>query len=188
MICIALGLGLVGLIAWKRARWRRRMFGSGYGPGCAGHGCGGPGWGGHGWGGHGWGHHHHGWSGHRGGRWRRRAFLGFALERIEATPAQERAIVAELDRLEERLRAARGGLGALRGELAEVVRGPVVDDAALAGVTARIDLATGEARAALTDALRGIHALLDDTQRAQVADLLGRGAPPRGPAAGPYRT
>jgi hypothetical protein len=62
----------------------------------------------------------------------------------------------------------------------------VLDDAALGAVLGRVDAATGEARSAVIDALRGIHGLLDENQRAQVADLLDRGGGWWG-GSGPYR-
>jgi hypothetical protein len=81
MICIALGLGVLGFIAARKARR------------CHGGGChGGGGW---------HQHRHHGWRGHHGGYYgrggwggRHRAGLHMALAHIDATPAQERAIVA----------------------------------------------------------------------------------------------
>ena len=39
----------------------------------------------------------------------------------------------------------------------------------------RVDTATGAARSAVIDALRGVHGVLDDRQRGQLADLLDRG-------------
>ena len=66
------------------------------------------------------------------------------------------------------------------------MRGPVLDDAALGAVLGRVDAATGEARSAVVDALRAVHGLLDDRQRAQVADLLERGGTWWG-GFGPYR-
>jgi hypothetical protein len=59
-----------------------------------------------------------------------------------------------------------------RADLAAAVRGPVLDDAALGAVLGRIDAAFGEVRSAALDALRGVHEVLDDRQRADVADLL----------------
>lgn len=172
MMCLAIGLGVLGAIAFAKARRRARWY---HGGGCHGGGCGGPD------------HHDHHFHAHRRGWGRRRRWmLGAALHRIDATPAQERAIVAEVDRLEARLKAARGGLGELRGELAEVMRGPSADDAAVASLLSRIDAATAEARAALLDALRNLHALLDDKQRGSLADLLGRSGSWRG-GGGPYR-
>lgn len=98
-----------------------------------------------------------------------------ALEHIDATPAQERFIVAELDKLSDRVHGARAGLRDVRGDLGAALRGPALDDAALGAVLGKVDAATGEARAAALDALRAIHGVLDDKQRAILADLLDKG-------------
>jgi hypothetical protein len=162
MIC-AIGLGILGFVALRRAH--RRCHAS--------HGCGY----GYGWHGH-WSPH-----GHRHGR--RRWMLHAALARIDATPAQERVIVAELERLEERVHGAKGGLEGARADLAAAVRGPALDDAALGALLGRVDVATGEIRGAAIDAVRNIHAVLDDKQRATLADMIDRsGGWWRG---GPYR-
>jgi hypothetical protein len=78
MLVFALGAGLLG--AYLLARRHRRH---------------------HAWH-HGWHHHRHGCGHHRHGhggfgRGRRRWLLGRFFERLDATPAQERALVAELD-------------------------------------------------------------------------------------------
>jgi uncharacterized membrane protein len=170
---LAIGLGILGFAAIRRAH--RRCVASGHGP----HGCGGDHHG-HGWHG-GWRHaHHHGRSA------RRRFMLRMAFERLDATPAQERAIVAELDKLEERVRATRERLPAARTELATALRGPTLDDVTLGAALGHVDGATGEVRAAGLDALKAIHALLDAKQREALADLLDRrGGWWRG--GGPYR-
>jgi uncharacterized membrane protein len=161
MMCLAIGLGVLGFMAMRRAR---RCHGGGYG------------W--HGpWSG---GHHRH-W--HRHGR--RDWMLHAALARIDATPAQERFIVNEVDKVRDRVHAAKAGLGDARGDFAAALRGPALDDAALGAVLGRTDAATAEARAAILDGLRAIHGVLDDKQRAQVADLVdSRGGWWR---TGPYR-
>ena len=165
MICLALGLGVLGFAAMRRARRCHGHFGRG--PwGSGGHGCGRGGGG--------------GWGGGR-----RRWMMNAALSRIDASPAQERAIIAEVDQLHERLHAAKRNFKEARGDLGAAVRGPVLDDAALGAVLGRVDATTGEARAAVIDALRNIHALLDDKQRAHVGDLLDKGWWRGGP--GPYR-
>jgi uncharacterized membrane protein len=64
----------------------------------------------------------------------------------------------------------------VRADLAAAVRGPVLDDAALGAVLGRVDAALGEVRAATIDGLRGVHGVLDDRQRAHLADLLERRA------------
>ena len=167
MTCLAITLCVLGIIAMRRAHRR-----------C--HGYYGYGW--HGPFGHGW-HGHHGWHGRHGGK--ARMMLHALFMRIDASPAQERAIIAEVEKLQDRVRGAKAGLHDARGDLAAALRGPVLDDAALGAVLGRVDTATGEARAAVLDALRGVHGVLDDRQRAQVADLLDRGGWWRG--FGPYR-
>jgi uncharacterized membrane protein len=116
-----------------------------------------------------------------------------ALSRLDATPAQERAIVGEVDRLHDRLHAAKASMRDARPDLAAAIRGPSLDDAALGAVLGRVDSATTEARAAVTEALRNIHGLLDEHQREQVAELLDHGPGygwfrrGGGPGGGPYR-
>ena len=151
MICLAIGLGVLGFVAMRRAR---RCHGYGH------HG--------HGHWRHGWGHHH----GRHGGRGR--WMLHAALARIDASPAQERAIIGEIEKLQERMYGARSSLRDAKPDLAAAVRGPVLDDAALGAVLGRVDASTGEARAAVLDALRNIHAVLDDRQRQTVGDLIDR--------------
>jgi uncharacterized membrane protein len=110
------------------------------------------------------------------------------LAHIDATPAQERAIVAEIDKLHDRLHGARASLKDSRADLAAAIRGPSLDDAALGSVLGRVDGATGEARTAFLEALRNVHAVLDDKQREALAELLDRGWWRRGGGGGgPYR-
>ena len=159
MICMALGLGVLGFVAMRKAHRCRH-------------------------GGHGWGHHHrHGWGG--GGHGRRGLYM--ALAHLDASPAQERAIIAEVDQVRSRLWAAKAGVKDARGDLAAAVRGPVLDDAALGAVLGRVDAATGEARTAVLEALRNIHAVLDDKQRAILGDMLDRSGPPWRGGGSPYR-
>ncbi|MGE0547664.1 MAG: Spy/CpxP family protein refolding chaperone [Kofleriaceae bacterium] len=148
MICLAIGLGALGFFALRRARYCHH-----------GHG--------HGWRGGWYGHHH-------GRHTRRRWMLRGLFMRLDATPAQERAIVAELDKLEDRVRAARVGVVDARGDLSAALRGSELDDAALGAVLGRFDGSIAEARGAAIDALRAIHAVLDDKQRAMLADMLDR--------------
>jgi hypothetical protein len=151
MICLAIGLGVLGFVAMRRARR------------CHGHGH-------HGHHGHwhgGWGHH-----GRHGGRGR--WMLHAALARIDASPAQERVIIGEIEKLQERMYGARSSLKDAKPDLAAAVRGPILDDAALGAVLGRVDASTGEARSAVLEALRNIHAVLDDRQRATVGDLIDR--------------
>jgi len=155
MSWLAIAIFFLAFVAMRRAQHR-----------CCGHS-------GYGWGGP-FGHGFHGH--HRFGRHgRKRMMLHWLLARIDASPAQERAIIAEVEKLQDRVRAAKAGLHDARGDLAAAMRGPVLDDAALGAVLGRADTATGEARAAVVDALRGIHGVLDDRQRSQIADMVDHG-------------
>lgn len=162
MICLAIGLGALGFIAMRRARYCHRYGYGGYGfrP---------------------WYHHH--WHRHR---WeRQRWMMHAALSHIDASPAQERAIIAEAEKLHERVHAAKRDLRDGRGDLGAAIRGAELDEAALGAALGRVDGAMGEVRAAAIEALRGIHAVLDDGQRARLADMLDHGARTR--RRGPYR-
>jgi Spy/CpxP family protein refolding chaperone len=167
MICLALGLGVLGFAAMRHARRCRHYYWHHHGYGGS-DSCGGPPW------------HHH-W---RGGMGRRGLYM--ALSHLDASPAQERAIIGEVDKLRSRLRETKGSVKDARADLAAAIRGSVLDDAALGAVLGRVDAATGDARAAVIEALRNIHGVLDDRQRSELADLLDKGWWRRG-GGHPYR-
>jgi hypothetical protein len=157
MTALAIVIGVLGIMALRRAhRWHHGYYG-------------------HGWSGPYGGCHSHRWGGWHRRHARVRMMLHWLFSRIDASPAQERAIVAELEKLQDRLRAAKAGVHEARGDLAAALRGPALDDAALGAALGRVDTATGAARSAVIDALRGVHGVLDDRQRGQLADLLDRG-------------
>lgn len=158
MICLALGLGALGFFALRKACHCR-------------HSCDGHGW------------HHDGWN----PMWRRRG-LHYLFRRIDASPAQERAIVAELDQLRETVRRARANAYTARADVAAAIRSAELDDAAVANLQNRIDSAFGDVRTAALKALRNVHGLLDPGQRERIADLLDASWWRRnGHAGGPYR-
>ena len=142
MICLALGLGILGFAAMRKARR------------CHGYG------------------HHDGWHGHHGHHWRRNWMLHGLLARLDASPAQERVIIGEIDKVRERMWEAKRKIKDGRADLGAAIRGPVLDDAALGAVLGRVDTATGEARSAILEALRSIHGVLDDKQRSILADMI----------------
>jgi hypothetical protein len=158
MTALAIVIGVLGIMALRRAhRCHHGYYGHGW-DGPHGHGC----------------HSSRGW-GWPGRSTRHRMMLRWLFHRIDASPAQERAIVAEIETLQDRLRAAKAGVHDARGDLAAALRGPVLDAAALGAAVGRVDTATGAVRSAVVDALRGVHGVLDDRQRGQLADLLDRG-------------
>ena len=190
MIFIGIGLGLLGLAAMKRAH----MHHHGYGRGFRGH---------HGWHRH---HHHHGWGGHhdhddgfdadgddcRGRFGGPRRMLRWVFRRLDTTPAQETVIRDEVRTVMEHAHAAKRSMRAGRSDIAQAIRAADLDSAAAEAVWSRGDAAWADLRTTLSTSLAKIHAVLDDKQRAMIADLLerrrDRGGPgPRGPQAGVYR-
>jgi hypothetical protein len=190
---IGFAIGTICLIGLARAVARRRWYGfapyGGYAYGFGGrHG----GWGGHRreFDGH---HGHHGHRGHwqhdmwgddsppwRGegearseGPWGRGSGVVYSLlGRLEATPGQEKVILAALDELKAIAREMRGIGRDVRADVARAIRGPILDDVALEGATARIDDATLKLRAAARAAIAKIHEALDDRQRKMLADII----------------
>ncbi len=187
---IGFAIGTICLIALARTIARRRWYGvspfGGYAYGFGGHhgGCGGDRRFGRRYGHHGpW--HHDMWGGddsppwrgeredRREGPWGRgRNVVYSLLERLEATPGQEKAILAALDELKNIAVELRGIGRDVRADVARAIRGPMFDDVALEGATARIDDATLKLRAAARAAIAKIHDVLDDRQRKMLADII----------------
>lgn len=178
----------LGMMARRRRYWRSYAYG--YGPGGHygyGHGCGHDahhGWHGH-HGHHGPGHHgHHGhgpWQGHGWGGGRSRWWRGglaLALRRLQATPDQEQVIREELDTLASAFREHREEWRASRHDVAEAVRAESFDATIMGELFGRHDERLTDMRKAVMEALGRIHAVLDDTQRQRLAEMIdqGRGA------------
>ena len=162
MIGLAIGLGLAGLFAYKIHRHRRWA----HGYGCHGHGH------------HGWHGHHHGGRGWRAGRY-------YMMARLGATPAQEKVIREEMDRMRDRARIARDDASAARADLAEVLRAERFDKARFDAALGRVDAAWAELKKSAADSAARVHETLDQRQRDLLADFLAerRG----GPSFGPFR-
>ncbi len=182
-------VGLGAMARHRRARW-------GGGPCGAHHGYGGrwagPGWG-YGsyredpWAGGGYDHGHGGpgprRAGRGGGRWWRGG-LSLALRRLQVTPDQERVIREQLEMLRGTMAEHGAEWGASRRDVAEAIRGESFDAAAMGELFGRHDERLTEVRKAVMEALGHIHAVLDDTQRARLAEMLNRGAAPWHPFRG----
>lgn len=168
MLGIALGtvclLGLVGMA--KGAHHRHHAYA---------HGCGsGPRWG------HGRWEGRHGGEGRRGGArrdaWTNEGFGRAAGEifkrRLRIDDDQEALVDHALADLRAATKELADELNGTRAGLADAFRAEKVDDAALAAAFARHDDAIGRARREVVSALKQIHAVLDDEQRAKAADWL----------------
>ncbi|MGD0525008.1 MAG: hypothetical protein ABSE49_07685 [Polyangiaceae bacterium] len=121
-----------------------------------------------------WGHHGYGRYGSMGGGGPRRWFLRSAFERLETTPGQEKAIVAAIDELRDNRDLVREEASQTRADLARVIAGGLVDDAALEETFARHDRLLAQLRVAFVESLKKVSEALDERQRKQVADLLAR--------------
>lgn len=211
---IAVAAGIVGAVALvKRLFWRRRMmmmmygggpfgmpamaacgpaFGGPCGPGVA---YGGPPWarwhgygegpacGPHGRRARGWRDHATGEGRIGGAFWLRGLF-----RTLDTTPGQEKEIRAAVEELLNEAKEAKSDLHASREAAARAVAGEVFDEIAIGDATVKLDAGVGRAKHAFEAMLRRVHAVLDDKQRARLAELLEQG--PRGfsPFGGhPYR-
>jgi len=181
--CVLATVGVIGLL--KMAHHRRHGYGHGYG-------CGGR------WGRRFFGHHHHhgGWDGgedfgpeghdgHHGfdgpfgrggsGGWGRRFILSGVLDRLEATPAQERVIFAAVDEFRTEAGKFRGELRKSRGDAAGAFRKPQFDEVMMGELYARHDVAIEGIRRAFVGLGAKVHDALDEKQRAQLAHLIESG-------------
>ncbi len=182
------------MMAKRRRRWYAQACGYGGGPGCGvGHAYGGHhGHHGH-WGGHGpfrgWGEPEGGgWAGPGaggglGGRWWRGGLYAM-MHRLQLTPDQQTVVRAELEQLGASLREHRQEWGATRRDVAEALRGESFDATMMGELFGRHDERLTEVRKAVMQALGKIHAVLDETQRQRLVELLDRGSGPWHPFRG----
>ena len=115
--------------------------------------------------------------GRRKGRWRRHRFspVHSLLEHIDASPAQERSIIAVIDTLRDRAREARRDLRRSLENISNAMRAPSFDrnalESTIAGHVETIRAVENEA----ADALGKIYDLLDERQRSRLADAIESG-------------
>jgi hypothetical protein len=172
---------LIGLIKVLR----RGSYGYGSYGGC-GYGSSSGRWGGGPWGGgpwsRGWGGPHQGhgrWGGEArgwGGGWGGQGFILRALlEQLDATPAQEKVIAGAFQELREELGKSREELRKSRADIAKVMRGSNFDEVMFGELFARHDATLESMRKAVMGALGKVHVILDERQRARLADLIENG-------------
>ena len=186
---IAGGLMMFAVSRLIHARRWHHAWGGGCGPrhgGWHGGGHGGwhGGWGRHGWGGHGpdgddWGASlgddggAEGWGGGIRGK---RFFIRSVLSRVQATPAQERAIGVAFEEFRNDMKKLGGGEARRsRQELADALRGSTFDGVVLGEQFARHDTVIEGARKAFVGLVARTHDALEPEQRARLASLVERG-------------
>jgi hypothetical protein len=143
------------------------------------------GWGRHGWGGHGpdggddWGvslGDDGGGEGWGGGVRGKRFFIRSVLSRVQATPAQERAIGVAFEEFRNDMKKLGGGEARRsRQELADALRRPTFDGVVLGEQFARHDTVIEGARKAFVGLVARTHDALEPEQRARLASLVERG-------------
>jgi hypothetical protein len=124
--------------------------------------------------GHGHGHGHG--QQFRGGRHQMPFVASFLSERLEATPAQERAIRTAVEEFQAELTALRGELPKTRADLAAAMRKPAFDEELLGGLFARHGGELEKAQKALAGLVARLHDALDERQRDRLAAMIERGA------------
>jgi hypothetical protein len=153
------------------------------------------GWGG-GWGGWGGGGGHHGhWRRHDWGRHEmgggpdpdndvwfdddrrgKRRFVRAVLARVQATPAQQRAIGAAVDAFRDDIKKLGGGeVRRSRQEIADALRRPTFDGVVMGEQFARHDSIIEGSRKAFVGLVARVHDALEPEQRQQLAKLVERG-------------
>lgn len=188
--CVLATVGVIGLLkmahhhrwhgcgGWHRRRWNRH------------HG---------GWGHHHWGHHRFGQPGFDDGfgpefgndndlsdgfgpgapdgprGFGRRIVMRSVLDQLEATPAQERVIVAAAEEFQAEAAKFRGELRKSRVDIAGAFRKPTFDEVALGELYARHDTAIEGLRRAFVGLGAKVHDALDEKQRARLADIIESG-------------
>ncbi len=105
----------------------------------------------------------------------RSVMLRWLFDRLRTTPEQERAIADAIDEAREQRSSFKKEARASRKDVARSVRGEQVEETVLGEVFSRHDTVIEGARKAFVHALVKIHAVLDEKQRATLADLLEGG-------------
>jgi hypothetical protein len=116
-----------------------------------------------------------GGGGGRGRGWGRHFILSGVLDRLEATPAQERVIGAAVDEFRAEAAKLRSEVRKSRGDVAAAFRKPQFDEVILGELYARHDTAIEGVRRAFVGLGAKVHDALEEKQRARLADLIEAG-------------
>lgn len=105
-----------------------------------------------------------------------RTFLMRALyRRLDTTPGQEKVLREVAASLEEVFQKSKARLRPIRRDVGQAFRSPVFDEVSVGSAVAEVEAALEEFRKASVDAFAKAHDVLDDKQRAVVADVLEKG-------------
>lgn len=139
-----------------------------------------------------WGHH---WGGHGGG-WGEgrgpgpRFFLRRLFMELGTSPSQEKVIVSAVEEVRAAAASLKGEFGASRTDVAQAIRNPAFTGESLGDLFGRHDESMKKMREVVTGAFAKVHEVLDDGQRAILAQYVEQGIGRRwgGGWRGPYRS
>ena len=110
------------------------------------------------------GRHHHHFHRHLGLRW--------LLRKLDASPAQERALRDLIHSAQDQLRELHRDAQGLRQELGDVLRAATLDDSRMAAAEAKVGGKVRDAADILRKTVVQMHEILDTRQREQLADWI----------------
>jgi len=113
------------------------------------------------------GRHHHHFHRHLGLRW--------LLRKLDASPAQERALRDLIHSAQDQLRELHRDAQGLRQELGDVLRAATLDDSRMAAAEAKVGGKVRDAAEILRRTVVQMHEILDARQREQLADWITSG-------------
>lgn len=124
----------------------------------------------------------------RSGRWGfgRRAVMRWLFERLDTTPGQERVIRDAVDGFVDQAIGARREVESSRADVARAMRGEAFDAESMGEAFGKHDNSMSDLRKAAMESLAKVHEVLDDRQRARLAELIEAGFARRWQ--GPYRS
>jgi len=122
------------------------------------------------------------------GRWGfgRRAVMRWLFERLDTTPGQERVIRDAVEGFIDQAMGARREVDSSRADVARAMRGDSFDAESMGEAWGKHDDALSDLRKASIESLAKVHEVLDDRQRARLAELIEAGFTRRWH--GPYRS
>lgn len=115
--------------------------------------------------------------GNRWGRGRRKAnfWMGFLSARLDASPAQEKAMAEAVEEFQAKLDPLRDEAKKTRADLAAALRRPAFDEVLFGDLFSRHDDSMTQVRKAFMDLVGKVHDTLDEKQRDRLAVFIERG-------------
>jgi hypothetical protein len=122
------------------------------------------------------------------GRWGfgRRAILRWLFERLDTTPGQERVIRDAVENFVDSAIGARREVESSRADVARAMRAESFDAESMGEAFGKHDNVLSDLRKSAVEQLAKVHEILDDKQRARLAELIEQGFARRWQ--GPYRS